>query len=147
MSTATAEKPSSKTAWASAKRHVITLPSSTKVAIELPNLGELMKAGELPNDLIEAATAKLTNQEVDGELVKQLTELNRHIVALTVKEPEIKLEDVPTLPSEDLDMIVQFANRERDVDAVGHHIGGLETTAEWRRFRYGSDSDASLLGG
>jgi hypothetical protein len=52
-----------------------------------------------------------------------------------VLEPTITPEDVKDIPTEDKEMLVAFANRARDLDAVGHHLAGLERLADWRRFR------------
>jgi hypothetical protein len=52
-----------------------------------------------------------------------------------VAEPDITPEDVPDLPVLDRDMILEFALRQRDTDAVGHQLYGLEKLDSWVRFR------------
>lgn len=116
----------------------VTLPSGAKVTIKLPNVSELIKSGQLPNDLIKVATeyvAKGATAELPDDLNDKVAEYNRFLVALTVHEPKITPDDVPSLPAEDLDMIVSFANRQIDIDAVGHHLAGLEAVDSFREFR------------
>jgi hypothetical protein len=52
-----------------------------------------------------------------------------------VKEPVITEEDVHDLPFEDVELLVEIATRQRDLDAVGNHVGGLHTNKQWRQFR------------
>lgn len=119
----------------------ITLPSGTKVSIKVPNLPEMLRNGDVPNALVKYAQdasqelASVT-EDFDMEKVKDATDFLRWLVVATVPEPELALEDVPALPAEDVDMIVEFAMRQRVVDAVGHHLAGLENLDAWRRFHY-----------
>lgn len=126
--------------WIGQAVHEVTLPSGFKAKIKIPNLPQIIKTGGIPNDLLKAA---LKAQSFDVELteddLKREAEYNELIVLEAVVEPEITKDDIPSLPYEDLAMLIEIAMRQRDVDAVGHHIGGLETSAEWRRFR-GLDS-------
>lgn len=134
-------------AWKSAKRHPITLPSSFEVEIEVPNLPQLVKTGQLPNDLVAEALNTATTGNLTPEIISSQAEFYNKLVALTVKEPEVTEEDVPELPFEDVEMIVEIATRQRDLDALYHHIGGLEKSAEWRKFRgldYGDEDVAGL---
>lgn len=150
-------KPSkSKAAWSAAAVHEdITLPSGFKVDIKLPNLAALIKAGQLPNELLQAAQkvaalGRNPNPEeaITPELYDQMESFNNFVVAHTVVKPSIAEEDVSNLPSEDIDMVVGFAMRRIDFDAVGHHIAGLETIESFRRFRGIEQPDiASLLSG
>lgn len=135
----------SKTQWVKNKVHTVKLSSGTQVEIQLPNLPELVKGGNLPNKLLEVATKRLQQQDITAELISDLADFNRYLVAKTVVKPEIAEEDVPNIPYEDVEMIVAFANRERDVDAVGHHIAGLEVDEDFRRFRGLPDSQEGLL--
>ena len=47
---------------------------------------------------------------------------------------------------EDVQMIVQIALRQTDMDAVGHQLGGLETVESFRQFRDLDSSLTDLLG-
>ncbi len=148
----TAEKPTvSKggdlAAWKKAKRHPVTLPSGFEVEIEIPNLPLLVKTGHFPNDLVDAAIGAIQRQEITKELVDQQSDFYHKLVALTVKSPEITEEDVVELPYEDIELLVELATRNRDVDALGRHIAGLHTSREWRKFRgldYGDEDVAGL---
>lgn len=129
--------------WKSAKRHKITLPSGFEVEIEIPNLPLLIKTGHFPNDLIDAALGAIKRDEITPELINQQSDFYHKLVALTVKFPEITEEDVPELPYEDIELIAEIATRNRDLDAVGHHIAGLHKSAAWRSFRgidYGDEA-------
>lgn len=131
------EKTASKSAWIKAKRHCVTLPSGTVVEIELPNLSLLLKAGQIPNSLIETVTRVQNTGDftVTPEMLKEQYDFTAFVVSKTVVNPTITVEDVDSLPSEDIEMLMDFAMRNRDVDILGHHIGGLETQADFRRFR------------
>lgn len=128
--------------WKSKKRHKVTLNTGTEVTIEIPNLPEFLREGTVPNHLVkfaveQAETLADPTQEFDPEKIKEATDFQRWVVSITVKDPELKPEDVPGLPAEDVDMITEFAMRGRDTDAIGHQLSGLERLPEWRRFRRG----------
>lgn len=137
MSTTAAPKPVSKAAWIKKKRHPITLASSldTVVEIEVPNLPELISAGEFPNHLIDAAINVAQGEKVTREHIAEQAEFYRHLVAKTVKSPEIAPEDVKELPFEDVELIAAIATRQRDVDGIGEQIAGLDKSDAWKRFR------------
>lgn len=135
-----------KTAWKKNAVHEgITLPSGTIVSIKIPNLPAMLKAGQLPNDLIEVATKAATEGKVPDDLLEKVEEYNRFLVAATVVSPAITEDDVADLPPEDIEMLVSFATRQRDLDAVGHHLAGLETVDSFRRFRELDSRGSDLL--
>lgn len=138
---------STKTNWKKARVHEdITLPSGAKVDIVLPNLPALAKSGALPNELVEVATKAASTGEVPPDLLEQLDAYHKFLVVHTVHKPEITTEDVPELPAEDVDMLIQFATRQIDTDAIGHHLAGLETVKSFREFRGLDSSFPNLLG-
>lgn len=133
-------------AWKKAAKHTITCPSGTVVAIKLPNIPLMIESGKLPQHLLDAAlgASELTEeQKPTAELIKQEREFTDFIVKVTVVEPELTDADLNEIPFEDKDFIVSVATRQRDLDAVGNHIGGLSSSATFRRFRglgeFGSD--------
>lgn len=137
----------SKTNWKKAKVHKdITLPSGEQVDIQIPNLPALVKAGALPNELLEVATKAAATGQVPDDLLEKLDDYHRFLVARTVVAPAITEEEVNDLPTEDIEMLVSFATRQRDTDAIGHHLAGLETVAEFRRFRGLDDGLEGVLG-
>lgn len=159
----------SKEQWKSKAVHPITLPSGAEVDIRLPDLAQMIKGGQIPNELLDVAEKvgsgvpigdALAAEKPDGEektekdgvskgLIGMITEFHAFLVAATVVSPEITQEEVltpGTVPAEDIAVIVQFALRERDFDAVGHHLGGLETVPEFRQFRGLDASVADILG-
>lgn len=119
----------------SATHEGITLPSGAVVDIRIPNLPAMVKAGKLPNQLVEVATQAAATGQVPDDLLERLDEYNNFLVVNTVAAPEVEESDVPDLPYEDVEMIVAFATRQIDTDAIGHHLAGLETVDSFRRFR------------
>lgn len=143
----------SKTAWKKARTHEVTLNSGTEVTIQIPNLVELLQAGDVPNHLVPYATrtseAIERGKEIKPDQIKAAAEFARFLVTKTVVEPVVEPEDVPDLPAEDVDMLIEFATRQRDLDALGHHIAGLEKVSDFRSFRRiasGPESDLDLEG-
>lgn len=125
-----------KTAWKARKRHTVILPSGVEVQIELPNLPLLIKTGRIPNELIQQAVkTAAAPDEVTREQIEEQYDFYRTLVVLTVKDPELTPEDVDELPFEDVEMIVEFATRARDMDAAYRHLGGLEKVDSFRDFR------------
>ncbi len=122
----------------------ITLPSGTQVRIEVPNVMDMLANGQVPNELVKYATeaADAINTGVvdaaDVEKIKEHVGFLHWVVAVTVKEPEgLTPDDVSDLPTEDADMLLEFAMRQRITDALGHHVYGMETNAAWRKFHLG----------
>jgi hypothetical protein len=129
-----------KDAWKKRKVHEdVTLPSGQVVDIQLPNLSQLLKAGDIPNPLADAAIEfeNTRDEKVTKERLIESFDFLCFIVPRTVISPEITPEDVESMeiPAEDLDMIASFIARATDMDAVGHQLGGLETNRAFRRFR------------
>jgi hypothetical protein len=139
-STPTKSKSSTKTKAAWTKKGIhenVTLPSGMEVDIRLPNLSQLIKAGEIPNPLIDAAISFQTAETVTREMLEQSFDFAVWILPRTVINPEITEEDVRNgeIPAEDIDLLAAFVARTTDLDAVGNHLGGLESNAAFRRFR------------
>lgn len=130
-------KPISKTAWKKVKTHTATLPSGAVVKLTLPNLGALLKSGNIPNELVDAAIGFQQAEKITREMLEESFEWVAFILPRTVVEPTITEEEVRNdeLPSQDLEMLAAFVARTLDIDAVGHHLGGLETNRDFRRFR------------
>ena len=136
----------SKAAWQKANAHTITLPSGTVVKIKLPNLPEMVKGGSFPNQLLPIAIKRIQEDEITADKISDLADYNRFLVHTMLIQPKVELEDVPTLPPADVDMLISIANRERDMDAVGHHLSGLETVDAFKKFRGLDDRNEGLLG-
>lgn len=147
----------SKSAWKKAKVHTVTLPSGAVVDISIPNLAQMAKGGELDNELLAAAVPdvatltaenepkQLTPEEKRENLTK-LADFHAWLVSVTLVDPKLSAAEVlETVPTPDIEVLVEFASRRRDVDVVGHHIGGLEVSAEWRTFRGLPTSEQNLL--
>jgi len=130
-----------KTSWKKAGIHEgVTLPSGTVVSIRLPNLSLMIKTGQIPNTLVEAAVKMQNLQgsadpEITKEMIEQQWDYSSFLVAATVVEPAITQDEVAEIPAEDVEMLVEFATRQRDIDAVYRHISGLDKLESFRRFR------------
>lgn len=129
--------------WKQKKTGDITLPSGVNVKIEIPDLPEMLREGTVPNELVKFAVeaekglqGDAIEDEFNLEKVKEATDFMRWVVSVTVKEPVLTPEDVPELPALDTDMILEFAMRRRQVDAVGHQLFGMETIDKWRKFHF-----------
>lgn len=144
--TAAASPKKTLTAWSKAKRHTVALPSGYEIEVEIPNLPQLVKTGYLSNELVSEALSALQTQKLTPEVIINQAEFYDKLIAITVKEPAVTEEEVKDLPFEDVELIVEIATRQRDLDALGRHIGGLHTQAEFRKFRGLNYGDADLEG-
>jgi len=130
-----------KTAWFKAKRHEgVTLPSGTVVTVEIPNLSLMLKTGQLPNALVEAAVTQQNaaakgDASITREMIEEQWDYYAFLVSKTVVEPSITPEEVAEIPAEDIEMLVEIATRQRDMDAVYRHLSGLDTQDSFRQFR------------
>lgn len=146
-------KAASKSEWVKSAVRTATLPSGTLVEFELPDIPDLVKGGTLPNELTKIATDAVAGKafvdpdsdEIPEGLVDDVIHFQRFLVAAMVHSPKIVIEDVPKLPADDREMLLAFAFRQRDMDAVGHHISGLEKLSSFRRFRDLDSSPADFL--
>jgi hypothetical protein len=122
--------------WKKAGVHSITLSTGAQVDIRIPNLPELVAAGEFPNHLVDVAIAVATgDRKVTAEDVKSQAEFYRELMARTLVEPAVTAEEAKEIPFEDVELLASIATRQRDVDALGKHIAGLDDSEEWRKFR------------
>jgi hypothetical protein len=127
-------------AWKQAAEHEVVLPSGSVVLIRIPDLPAMIESGEFPQHLIEAAlgVAAKPNAKPTKELIVQQREFTDALVKTTVLDPVITdemLNHKTGIPFEDKEMIVEIATRQRDLDAEFNHIGGLEKSEKWRKFR------------
>lgn len=127
--------------WNSSAVHEdVTLPSGFSVDLTIPNLPQMIASGAIPNSLVDVAIGIQTGSgRVPGrEVIEQSVEFAAKIVATTVKNPVVTEQDVldNKLPYEDIEMLVEIATRQRDLDAIGRHIGGLDKLQEFRTFRH-----------
>lgn len=139
-----------KSAWKKAGVHTVKLPSGVSVKIRIPNLAKMAQSGELDNDLLQYAVPDLPKEETEEptpeqkkENLTKLAKFHQWLVSQTLVEPALSPEEVKdTVPTPDLEVLVELASRRRDMDVEGHHIGGLEASADFRKFR-GIDSGES----
>lgn len=135
---------SKKSAWIKSKYHEVTCPSGTVVSIVIPNLPSLIKAGRIPNELLDAALGAGPDTEVTKEMVEKQADFYNYLISITVVDPSVEPHEVADLPYEDVEMLASIALRQRDVDAVYKHIGGLDSVASFKRFRERSRRGADV---
>ena len=126
--------------WTAAAVHDVVLPSGACVQIRIPDLPAMIEAGEFPQHLIDAAlgVANKPDAKPTKEMIVQQREFTDELVKKTVLDPEITpemLDPKTGIPFEDKEMIVEIATRQRDLDAEFNHIGGLDKSEKWRKFR------------
>lgn len=134
-------------AWKKARGHIVTLPSGAQVRIEIPDLPKLIETGQVPQSLLSVALKVAQGGQLptpSPELAGEQREFTDMIVKMTVVNPKLEDADLPDIPYEDKDMIVQFAMRERDMDAEYKHIGGLHKSATFRAVRELPSLDSTL---
>jgi hypothetical protein len=150
-----------KQSWAQRAVHHITLHSGMEVDIRIPDMGALIAADAVPDHLRGAVLQRLAddiNTVIDDqgetaapgsrrtsveELEKAMktgAEINDWLVTYMLVEPRLTMEDMlpdsPTRPpEEDLELLVQIAQRERDTDARGVRLG-VEPLDRLGRFRH-----------
>ncbi len=139
MSTEVTEagKPTTAAAWKKAKIHNVCCPSGVRVDIQIPDLPELIIAGQIPQHLLDAALGAAADEDTKPsvEMLRQQTEFTNTLLAITVISPKITEADAAGLPYEDKEFLVSLATRQRDTDVLGDHIGGLREVEKFRRFR------------
>lgn len=121
--------------WKKSKRHKITLPSGVEVEIEVPNLRHLMQVGEIPNNLIDDIGSSPEDAQITPELLQKQQDFYNKLIKATVKAPEITESDVQELPYEDIEFLTEIALRQRESDALGKHIGGLDQHSNYKSVR------------
>ena len=100
------------TQWKKKRIRTVTLPSDVEVDLAMPNLPAMIKAGKLPNNLVKMAMGEgSVEQEDDVALAGQLSDFQETLVALTVVDPPLEVDDVKELPYEDIAFIFDFALR------------------------------------
>lgn len=136
----TAEQWSGPPGSGSLAEHEVVLPSGAVVLIRIPDLPALIEAGEFPQHLIDAAigVASKPDTKPTKEMIAHEREFKDELVKRTVIDPPITEEMLDSkngIPYEDKEMIVEIATRQRDLDAEFNHIGGLDKSEKWRKFR------------
>lgn len=124
----------------------VVLPSGSIVDLRVPNLPMMIKAGKIPNDLIDLALKADQADAITKELIIETWDFTKFILPLTVVNPEITEDDVDGLDTLDIELLLNIATRRADTDAVGRQLGGLDTQEAFREFRQQRDLRA-ILGG
>lgn len=133
--------------WSKAGVHDVTLNTGFKAKIRIPNLPALIKSGDIPNELVEVSVkAAQGTLAIDEDLLTKQDDFARKLVPLMMVEPKVTEEDVAKglVPYEDIELLMELATRQRDVDAVGKHLGGLDTVKSFRELRGLPDVESDL---
>lgn len=149
--------------------HYAVLPSGldpdgdhSYVRLTVPDPAALIRSGKLPKELQEAAVVFANHPDGPDELMREVVvaaalrgagqdalarliasgeELGYHLIAEMLLEPEITVEEAKTLPEMDRRMLIDFAERRRNVDAAGNRLP-IITIDDWLSFRARPDDDA-----
>jgi hypothetical protein len=138
--------------WKAAATHVICLPSGAYVEIRIPDLPALIEAGHVPQHLVDAALQQAAPgpaQAPSKELIVKQREFTDLLVLKMVVSPKLTPEDLDPsngIPYEDKELLVEIGTRQRDLDAEGSHIAGLENSVKFRQFRRLREFDPALAG-
>jgi hypothetical protein len=142
----------SKAAWKRAAVHNILLPSGVRVDVKIVDLPHMVETGSFPQHLLdvalkEAATAGGGEAPTPTiELIQQQREFTDLLVMSAVVDPKLEPADMEHIPFEDKALIVDIATRQRDYDAEGVQIAGLDSSARWRKFRGFPDLNEDVEG-
>lgn len=148
--------------------HRATFPSGAVLEFIIPDSGSLLRSGRLPENLRETALLCAAHPDgPDGYMGELVTaaiiagernersatvtqaiadgmELRDVLIAEMLVEPKVTPEEVARgdFPELDVKMLLEFAERRRNTDALGHKVP-VVILAEWARFR---DEPLSDLG-
>ena len=134
--------------WRERNLHKVVMPSGAKAVVSFPELGPLVLANAVPDDLIVFARKELTEElgiiggygteiaaldpdtpeglEKAKELTRQFSDLLKWLVAEHVLvEPKITVSELndDSFPLEDLDWLYGVATRRVNEDALGRRLG------------------------
>jgi hypothetical protein len=137
MSETQTPKPASASAWKKNRTHLVTCPSGTQVEVLVPDIPQLIETGQFPQHLVDAAiqVASKDRPKPTRDLIVQQREFTDTLVKIMVVSPKLTDADLPDIPYEDKEMLVEIGTRVRDFDAVGDQLGGLHNLEKWRKFR------------
>lgn len=162
MSTKSKPRVTSKQAWLAANDagpHVAVLPSGVTVKIRIPDSSALLRSDALPERLRESALYFSSHPDGPDELMRELViaasvrsdgpaqdaitrmiqtgnELTPFVIADMVVEPSLSPDDVAEgrVPELDVRMLLEFADRRRNVDAAGNELP-IKLLADMAPFR------------
>ena len=156
----TGPKLSTKNQWLAANDagpHRAVLPSGAVVSFRIPNTGALLRSDKIPQELHEAAVIFTSHPDGTDEMMRELVltaamrgpgqdtiaaviaaghRLTYHLVAAMLVEPEVTADEIADglLPELDVRMLLEFAERQRSVDAKGNELP-IVTMDQWATFR------------
>lgn len=169
-------KPDGKGAWRKrndAGPHVAVFPSGAVLKFRIPDQGALLRAGRLSQrlrdtallcaahpegaegymrDLVVTATVAAEREEKITQAIEDGIALGHELVAEMLVEPSVTPEEVEAgqFPELDVRMLLEFAERRRNVDAAGNELP-IIVLREWATFRHepqgnGSSGDGGASG-
>lgn len=135
--------------WKKAAVHSVLLPSGTRIDMKIVDLPAMVETGQIPQHLLDVAIDVAVEEEArkpSVEMMKLQREYTDLLVLASVVNPKVTEADLPEIPYEDKDLIVAIATRQRDFDAEGAHIGGLDKSEKFRKFRGFTDFEPTVEG-
>ena len=134
--------------WRGRNLHNVVMPSGARAIIQFPEIGPLVLANALPDDLKEFAQQEITHElgmigayadeivkydpdtpedmEKARALTKKFSDTLKWLVAeYVVVEPKVTVEDLndESFPLQDLDWLYGVATRRVNEDALGRRLG------------------------
>lgn len=118
--------------WRKARGRTVSLPSGAKVAIALPSVPQMIRAGRVPNPLIEIAVRYEAQgldlgEKITTEQLLAWTDFTRLLVSEMLLDPVVAAEELDSIPAEDFEQLSRWAfraerlpgPRENEVEEVG----------------------------
>ena len=165
-------KPDSKTAWRKrndAGPHTGVFPSGATLKFIVPNSGLVLLSGKLTGTLRATAVfcaghpggnegymrdlvnGAVVNPELAEQAIQAIEDglaLRPILVAEMLVDPKVTPEEVAAgdFPEEDIRMLLEFAERRRNVDAAGNQLP-IIVARDWLPFRDKPESDAGARNG
>ena len=123
------------TGWCSAFALAVVTILAAAATLWLPGAIESALAQTGPFGVPRPKAPPPPADGVIGWIFAKQAEFYRELISRTLVEPKVAPEEVKDLPFEDIELLAALATRQRDVDALGQHIAGLDDNEKWRRFR------------
>lgn len=148
--------------------HTAAFPSGATLTFTIPDSGSLLRSGRLPDrlrrvalmcaghpegaegyvgDLVLRAMVAADGEERMAQALEDALVLQAHLVAEMLVEPAVTADEVTegAFPELDVKMLLEFAERRRNVDAAGTRLPVI-VLSEWASFR-GEPESAAGAGG
>lgn len=170
--TGTPLSPDSKRAWKARNDsgpHTAVFPSGAILTFRIPNESTLLESGRLPDqlreiallcaahpegpegymtDLVHQAMFRVETQQQVTQAIEAGMQMQHHLVAEMLVDPTVTPDEVAAgeFPELDIRMLLEFAERRRNTDAVGNRLP-VVVLRDWASFRDEPESAAGTGAG